>query len=123
MRGAGGPVEDVRYTDLQMKHVRDAIVLDLNYVDNNRPDFKGDAAKTPSIKNILIDHVTVESARNAGRIVGLPESPITNITLRDVTITAENDLVIRDAEPVLERVTRMIKPGVMPSARESTKVE
>jgi len=124
MRGAGGPVENVRYTDIQMKNVRDAIVLDLNYVDNNRPNFKGDPGKIPSIKNILIDHVTVESARNAGRIVGLPESPITNITLRDVTITAEKDLVIKDAtEPVFERVTKIIKPGVMPPVTESTKHE
>lgn len=124
MRGAGGPVENVRYTDIQMKNVRDAIVLDLNYVDNNRPDFKGDAAKIPSIKNVLIDRVTVESARHAGRIVGLPESPITNVTLRDVMITAENDLVIKDAaDPVFERVTRIIKPGVMPPAPESAKGE
>lgn len=124
MRGAGGPVENVRYTDIQMKNVRDAIVLDLNYVDNNRPNFKGDPGKIPSIKNILIDHVTVESARNAGRIVGLPESPITNITLRDITITAEKDFIIKDAtEPVFERVTRIIKPAVMPPVAESTKRE
>lgn len=113
MRGAGGPVENVRYTDIHMKNVRDAIVLDLNYVDNNRPDFRGDPTKIPSIKNILIDHVTVEGAINAGKIVGLPESPITNITLAEVQITAEKDFVVKDATaPKFINVTKTIKPGV-----------
>ena len=50
------------------------------------------------------------------RIVGLPDSPIINITLRNVQITAETDFVIKDAgEPVFENVTRNIKKGVAPA--------
>ena len=116
MRGAGGPVDNIRYTDIRMKDVDNAIVLQLDYVDSNRPDFKGDPARIPSIRDILIDHVTIEGSRNAGKIVGLPESPITNLTLQDVSITAEHDLVIKDADqPVYERVTLTIKPGVAPA--------
>jgi polygalacturonase len=116
MRGAGGPVDNVRYTDIQMKNVANAIVLDLNYVDNNRPDFKGDPTKVPSIRDILIDNVTIENSTHAGKIVGLPDSPITNITLRNVQITAETDFVVKDAgEPVFENVTRNIKKGVAPA--------
>ncbi len=122
MRGAGGPVENVRYTDIQMKDVANAIVLDMNYVDNNRPDFKGDTAKIPAFHDILIDNVTVESAKNVGKIVGLPESLITNITLRNVKITAENDLVIKDASHIaFENVTLSLKAGVAadrPAVRE-----
>jgi polygalacturonase len=115
MRGAGGPVENIRYTNLQMKNVDNAIVLQLNYVDNNRPDFKGDPSKVPSIHNVLIDHVTIVGSRNAGKIIGLPDSPITNITLRDVAINAETDLVVQDADhPLYENVTRDIRPGVAP---------
>jgi polygalacturonase len=113
MRGAGGPVENIRYTDIRMNHVEHAIVLDLTYVDNNRPDFKGDPGKVPSIRDILIDHVTIEHSKNAGRIIGLPESRITGVTLQDVSITAEKDLVVKDAdEPACERVTRDIRKGV-----------
>jgi polygalacturonase len=115
MRGAGGPVENVRYTDIRMKDVANAVVLDLNYVDNNRPDFVGDPSKVPSIRDILIDNVVVESSRNAGRIVGLPDSLITNVTFRNVQITAENDFVIKNAgSPVFENVTRTIQKGVAP---------
>jgi len=113
MRGAGGLVENVRYTDIQMKNVVNAIVLDLNYSDNNRPDFKGDPARIPEIRNILIDHVTIENSKNAGKIVGLPDHRITGVTLRDVTISAEHDFVVKDADkPVLERVTLQIKKGL-----------
>jgi polygalacturonase len=118
MRGAGGLVENVRYTNITMKDVEHAIVLALDYTDNNRPDFKGDASKIPSIRNVLIDHVTITGSRNAGKIVGLPESPIRGVMLRDVSIQAERDLVVKDAEPpVLERVTKDIRKGVAPPER------
>jgi polygalacturonase len=113
MRGAGGLVENVRYTDITMKNVANAIVLDLSYVDNNRPDFKGDPTKIPAIKNILIDNVTIVNAQDAGKIVGLPDSPITNIVLRNVTLSAEKDFVIKDADkPIFENVKIEIKPGI-----------
>ena len=116
MRGAGGLVENIRYTDIRMRNVANAIVLQLDYVDNNRPNFKGDPTKIPAIRNILIDHVVIEGAKNAGIIHGIPESPITNLTLRDVTLTAEKDFDIRNADqPTFERVTRTIKTGVAPT--------
>lgn len=115
MRGAGGLVENVRYTNLTMKNVANAIVLQLDYVDNNRPNFKGNPTKIPAIRDILFDHLTIEGSRNAGIIHGIPESPITNITLRDITVIAENDFDVRDASAlVFERVDRTIKAGVGP---------
>lgn len=115
MRGAGGLVENVRYTEITMRNVANAIILQLDYVDNNRPDFRGDPTKVPAIRNILIDRLTIEGSRNAGIIHGLPDSPITNITLRDITLTAEKDFDLRHADhPTFERVVRTIKPGVGP---------
>ena len=109
MRGAGGLVENVRYTEILMRDVGDAIVLDLTYTDNNRPNFRGNAGLIPAIHGVLIDHVAIEGAKRAGRIIGLPESRITGVTLRDATIAAREDFVITDAEPpVFERVTKTI---------------
>lgn len=118
MIGAGGPVHDVRYTDIRMKDVANAIVLNLRYSDSNRPNFRGDRTKVPSIHNILIDHVTAVGSLHAGKVVGLPESRITGITLRDVHITAEKPLVVEDADPpVMEHSTITIRPGVAPPRR------
>ena len=112
MRGAGGIVENVRYTDIQMKDVDNAIILDLNYVDNNRPNFKGKAGAIPAIRDVLIENVTVVGSKRAGRIVGLPESPIRRVTLRNVSISAEKGFVTMDAEaPVQENVKLDIRPG------------
>lgn len=116
MRGAGGLVENVRYTDIRMKDVANAIVIQLDYVDNNRPDFKGDPTKVPSVRDILIDNIVIENSTNAGKIVGLPDSPIKNITLRNVQLTAETDFIVKDAEPpVFENVKLTIRKGVAPA--------
>jgi polygalacturonase len=110
MRGAGGLVERIFYKDITMKNVGNAIVLDLLYTDNNRPNFQGEAGKIPQIKNILLENIDIESAINAGKIVGLPESPISDVTLRNVSITADNDLVLTNTEDIhQENVTRNIK--------------
>ena len=97
MRGAGGLVQQVRYTDLQLTNVQNAIVLELDYVDDNRPNFRGDPAKVPAIRDILIDNVTITNSERAGKIVGLPDSPITRITLRNVQLSARHDFKIKDA--------------------------
>lgn len=112
MRGAGGLVHNVRYTDIHMKNCVNAIMVYSDYVDGNRPNFKGDRGKVPSFHDILFDHITAEHTRNFGRVVGLPESPITGIVLRDVAISADNDLEVKNADhPVYENVTLNIAPG------------
>jgi polygalacturonase len=118
MRGAGGLVENVRYTDITMKNVENAIILQLDYVDNNRPDFKGDPTKVPAIRNIQLDRLTITGSRRAGIIHGIPDSPITNITLQDISLEAETDLDVKNADnPHFIRVTKTIKPGVAPAKR------
>ncbi len=72
-----------------MKNVGNAIMIDLKYMDNNRPDFKGDPTKVPRIQDVLIDNITVESAKNAGRFVGLTDSPFKNVIVRNVHVVAQ----------------------------------
>ncbi len=115
MRGAGGLVENIRYEDITMRNVERAFVLQLDYVDNNRPHFKGDPTKVPTIRNVTFERITVHSARDAGLIHGIPASPIRGVVFRDVQVTAERDFDLRDADaPVFERVVRDIRPGVGP---------
>jgi polygalacturonase len=122
MRGAGGPIEHIRYTDIQMKDVKNAIVLDLTYTDNNRPNFRGDPTKIPSIADIEITNVTIDGAQNAGRFVGLPDSPLGCVTLRNVTITADKDFVQKDADAVVfDNVTKTINKN--PAPRGAAKIE
>jgi len=113
MRGAGGLVENIRYTDIRMNNVQNAIVLQLDYRDNNRPNFTGDPSKVAAIRNIQFDHITIEGSRRAGIIHGIPESIVTGVKFSDVAITAELGFDIRYADkPMFERVTENIRPGV-----------
>jgi polygalacturonase len=112
MRGKGGVVENIRYTDIQMNNVDAAFVMDLLYVDNNKPNFRGDPTKIPSIRNIRIDHVKVDGAKSAGKIVGLPDSLITDVRLEDVEISADSDLVFQNTDRIImDRVSMTIKNG------------
>jgi polygalacturonase len=115
IQGAGGPIENVRYADITMKNVPNPIVLQIEHAANTRPAFPSGESRTNSaaIRNITIDHTTIEAAQNAAIIRGLPESMITGVTLRDVRISAENDFDVRDADdPIFERVhTAIITPS------------
>ena len=78
--------------------------------------------RVQSLEGAMIDHVKIENSKNAGRIIGLPDSPIKNITLSDVQIAAKKDFVIKDAEnPVFENVIREIKPSIAPIAAKMVK--
>ena len=115
MRGAGGLVENIHYSEIRMKNVVNPIILQLDYRDNNRPNFKGDPSKIPAIRNILFDHITIEGARNAGIIHGLPDSRIGGIVFREMSIAADVDFDIKDAdEPGLNSVAKSIHPGTAP---------
>ncbi len=109
MRGAGGLVERIYYDGIKMKNIGNAITFDLLYVDNNRPDFRGDPEKIPKIQNIHVKNVSAEKARNAGKIRGLPERPISNITFQDVSVNAEHDFVLENTDQVdLSQINRTI---------------
>ncbi len=59
-------------------------------------------SKTPIYRDILFSDITatVQSGRRAGLIWGLPEAPVRNLVLRNVTITADRPLGIYNAQGV-----------------------
>jgi len=107
VRGRGGLTDDILYSDIQMKNVNRAI--DINMLYNGNANTKtdvgprqanGNTRNVPQVRDVTIEHVTITRAVNAGRILGLPEFPATNITLSDVSIDADSGLWIQDADAV-----------------------
>ncbi len=90
-RTRGGIVEDAAYRDITMKNVETPITIFLFYDDKKsaaRPEVRPVTESTPSIKNIRFQDITCEGAtKKAGEIIGLPESPASDITLENVRIT------------------------------------
>jgi hypothetical protein len=122
-------IQDVSYSDITMTNVHPAISIACYYQDSSQARYpKDDPAQpmtdtTPVVRNIHISNVTATSTRDAGLIVGLPESVVTNIVLENVRITAETGLTIANAKGIkLHNVEISAKQGA-PFTTENAQVE
>ena len=99
-RGRGGSVDGVTFRRVKMKNVLVPFVVNMRYFcgEGGIARRVGDTAPypmdagTPSVRNLsLIDFVAEDVNVAALYISGLAESPVENVTLRNVTVTmAEN---------------------------------
>jgi polygalacturonase len=91
-RGAGGLVENVEYDNLTMRNVHNTILI-YSYYESFPKDVGKDPAQpvnnlTPIWRNIRVNNVTSANSEIAGQIIGLPEMPVSDITLTNVNIAA-----------------------------------
>jgi polygalacturonase len=117
-RDRGGVVQDITYSNLTMTNVYPAISIAGYYQSSSQTlfpkDDKGEpvTGTTPIFRNIKISNLTATSTKNAGLIVGLPESLITNVVLENVRISAETGLTIAHAKGIqLKDVNVEVKQG------------
>ena len=117
-RGKGGVIQNVSYSDITMTNVHPAISMACYYQDSSQAKYpKDDPAQpmtgtTPIIRNVRITNLTASSTQNAGLIVGLPESLVSNVVLENVRITAETGMTIANAKGVsLKNVEVTVKEG------------
>jgi polygalacturonase len=128
-RDRGGVVEDISYSDITMKNVHPAISIVGYYQYSTNDKYpKNDPARpvtetTPIFRNIHISNVTATCTQDAGSIVGLPESKVTNVVLENVRITAETGMTIINANGVrFKNVEVSVKTGP-PFTTENAQVE
>jgi polygalacturonase len=89
-RGRGGVVEDIRFSNWTMEHVGQAVSV-TNYYAMEGEQRTGEepvTVRTPIFRNIVISDVTINHARVAVNIDGLPEMPIEGLRLNDVIASA-----------------------------------
>jgi polygalacturonase len=88
-RGRGGVVENVVYKNLVLKDIRrQAITIDLTYdVGNNPAVDQSGKDGIPTVRNVVVENLTCDGAATAIVVRGLPDSPVENVTLRDIAIT------------------------------------
>ena len=105
-----------------MKNVKVPIFITSYYPNNTTPKQPDKDAPQPMTKttpvwrNIRIRDLTATDCPEGGRIFGLPESPIENLTLTNVKIAAEKPLQICNAKGVKfvdSQVTAKKGPGVV----------
>lgn len=100
-RDRGNDIGNFVFRDITMKDVRTAILISEYYPkvmppENETPQPVG--RLTPHFHDIVLENVTATGSRTAGVIVGLPESPVKNVVLKNVNISAEEGLTIGHAE-------------------------
>jgi polygalacturonase len=100
-RDRGNQVYNISFKDITMEDVRTSILIS-EYYPKVLPE--GDVAAasitrlTPFFHDITIENVKSVKSGTAAVIVGLPESPVKNITLKNVNITAEKGMTIAYAD-------------------------
>ena len=100
-RDRGNDVSHLFFKDIDMKDVKNALIISEYYPKILPPD--AEAAQpitrlTPHFHDITLENVTATGSTSAGAIVGLPEAPITGVVLRNVKIGAQHGLTISYAE-------------------------
>lgn len=87
------------------------ILNDQIYPGESDPAQPFEKYKTPAIHDVTVDGLTATGADRVGIIVGLLESPISNLVLRNVHVTADSGLIVRNATVIDHDVTLTVKNG------------
>ncbi len=105
-RGNGGLLQNCTYENLRMTAVKNPIYIIDWYPERNAPKDPATEKpepvtdRTPVIKNIIIRNLTAINCTNAGIIRGLPEAPVTGVTLSNVNISAGTGMKIYHARGI-----------------------
>ena len=98
-RGRGNDIGDFVFRDLTMKNVETPIQITAYYTGGMKDDTAHPlTGHTPRFHNIRIENLKAVDAKFAGQIFGLPESPIRDLTLENVTIAAQQGISAQYAD-------------------------
>ncbi len=113
-RDRGNNVGDFIFRDIEMKNVKNAIIISEYYpkILPPTPDPPTPITRlTPHFHDITLENVTATDIVSAGAIAGLPEAPIRNVVLKNVHIQALHGLAISNADVAGENVSVQAADG------------
>lgn len=127
-RDRGNQVYNLSFKDITMEDVKNPILIS-EYYPKALPE--GEVAPepitrlTPFFHDITIENVKAVNSGNAGIIVGLPESPVKNVVLKNISIAAEKGMTVAYAEVTGSDVHLVVAKGeammVSPNAKVNIK--
>ena len=115
--GRGGVVEDITIRNILMtKIIGEAFIFTMGYVlanieDEHEGEVTLDREDIPEFKNITMENIICQDSDRALKILGLPELPIHDITLKDVTVKANKGLDLKFCENIKFINTKTIVDG------------
>ena len=115
--GRGGMVHNIFIKDIFMTDIVDeAVLFDTYYEDvtagKNVKDVKTTVRdKIPQFEDFFISNVYCRDAKTAISITGLPEMPVKKINFENVTISASQGFLQKDAKDINFKNVKLILPG------------
>jgi polygalacturonase len=98
-RGRGGVVEEIRVSNIIMNNIKqEAFMLNLFYDKNTVEEPVSE--RTPIFRNIHISNVTGTNVNTAGRIIGIPEMPVHNVSFSNINMDAKEGFSVQTANDV-----------------------
>jgi polygalacturonase len=84
----GGLIEHLRYRNIEVGQVRDAIVINYYYEEGDAGDFD------PIVRDILIENLSVERAERVFQVRGFDRDPIQDMRLSNVRVSMAEEIGI-----------------------------
>ena len=85
-RGRGGVVENIRYSNFIVENVKEPIYI-TNFYTKTDPEPVSE--RTPVFRDIAISHFTIKGSPLTAKILGLPEMPIQQLRITDMTTSTK----------------------------------
>ncbi|WP_440905034.1 glycoside hydrolase family 28 protein [Catenovulum sp. SX2] len=104
----GGLLENLNYRNIEIGHVKDAVVVNFYYEEGDAGNF------IPVLKDIHIDNLKVEKAKRAFVVRGYPHTPISGISLTNIDIKEVTN------DSVIENVKGLIQSNIMVNGKPFT---
>ena len=107
-RDRGNDVSNISYKDITMENVKIAIYITEFYASR---DPAGEVPAepvtrlTPKFHDITMENITATGSGTAATIVGLPESPVLGLTLKNVHLEGKTGMSIAYAKVTMDNVT------------------
>jgi hypothetical protein len=135
-RGRGGVVENIWMEDIRMRDIpTEAIRFNLFYAGKSPEEdpITGDliiesapvSEETPVFRNMYFKNISCDGARQAVKIVGIPEMPVENIQFENMLIKADKGIGINYANQIgFKNVSLHLEKGsvatVLSNSRDMT---
>lgn len=118
-RGRGGVVEDIYINRINMINIPgEPLLFDLFYGGPQLKEVPPVTEETPAFRNIYINNVVCKGSGRAIFFNGLPEMPIENIYLEDITMSdAKEGAVLNQAKGVVIKNLKIETKKASPTVR------
>jgi polygalacturonase len=97
IRGRGGVVEDIHVSNITMSNIKGPAILFDMYYEQPKPTPEPLSVRTPCFRNFEIENIICKNAKQSILMRGLPELPLSDITMENLNLVADTGASLSEA--------------------------